>query len=181
MSLPLESFDADELIALVKYDVENGALDQALFKLKNVLARRKAPQEAKALAARLYAQLGLFDKAKALYKDYIKDVPDAELETFQLAMTHYDSGEIDQALEIWNQILAKQPTHPPSLFYSSLALANKGNKADAVKNLEKILHAVASDNLYFERAKELMSALNQEGSGGGQARSTAVNNPYLKQ
>lgn len=177
--LSLESFDADELIALAKYDVEKGELDKALFKLKNVLSRRKAPQEAKALTARLYAQLGLFDKAKTLYKDYIKDVPDAELETFQLAMTHYDTGEIQQALDIWNQILGKQPTHPPSLFYSSLALANMGNKADAVKNLEKIMHSVASDNLYFERAKELMAALNSDTSG--QVRNTTVNNPYLKQ
>lgn len=164
--------DADELLALVKLDLEKGEIEKALIKLKGVLAHKNPPVEAYAILARTYAQLGLFERAKDNFKIYLKANPDATVESFQLGMTHYDSGESEQALAIWEQILKKEPIHPPALYYRGLALAQLGKLADAKQALDTLLKSAAADNLYFGRARELLQAINngqiQASKNGGE-------------
>jgi tetratricopeptide (TPR) repeat protein len=160
-------FDADELLALVKYDIEKGEIEKALAKIKELLAEKKPPTEIYAIAARTYAQLGLFERAKENFKNYLKENPEATVETFQLGMAHFDCGEKDEALSIWEEVLKKEPVNPPALFYRGLALAQTGKIADAKQALDTLLKSAAADNLYFGRAKELLQAINNDQSHQG--------------
>jgi len=154
------AFDSDELLALTNLDIEKGDIENALLKLKTILADKKPPVEANAMAARLYAQLGLFDRAKDLFEKYIKVNPDAIVENFQLGMAHFDAGDVDAALKIWDVVVKTDPVNPPALFYRGLALTQQHQYSDAKQSLDTLLKTAPADNLYFGRAKELLSAID---------------------
>ncbi len=162
-------FDAEELLALARMDVERGALDQALWRLKLTLAEAQPPSEAQSMIARLYAQMGLHARAQAHFTKYLELSPGSLVETFQLGMSHFEAGETEQALSIWEGLLKAHPTHPPALFYKALALAQAGKVGEARKALEILLQSAPADNLYFGRGKELLSSLD---AGGRMASGT---------
>src|SRR5687768_13252760 len=155
-----ELFDNAELLALARLAVERGDLESALGKIKPVIADADASADALSLAARLYAQLGLYDRAEKLYERFLEKHPAASVERFELGMTHLDGGKPTQALEIWEKLLKDQPTHPPALFYKSLVLAQSGKAAEAKQGLDILLKSAPSDNLYFGRGKELLQAID---------------------
>ena len=154
------SFESDELIALASLDIERGNVEDALLKLKQVLADKNPPIEASAMAARLYAQLGLFERAKNLFKVYLDNKPDAIVESFQFGMAHFDAGESSEALSIWDSVVKKDPVNPPALFYRGLVLTQLNKQADAKQSLDTLLKSTPADNLYFSRAKDLLNAID---------------------
>jgi tetratricopeptide (TPR) repeat protein len=155
-----DAFEADELVALARLDMDRGNVEAALGKLKQVLASADPLPEAQAMAARLYAQLGLFDRARALYQAYLQSNPGAITEKFQFGMTHFDAGQTKEALAIWDSLLKEFPTHPPALFYRALVLAQQGRTADAQQTLDILMKSAPADNLYFGRGKELLQSIN---------------------
>ena len=152
-------FESDELVALARLNIERGEVDEALWKLKQVIAEASPPVEALAITARLYAQLGLFERAKPLYQRYLESQPNAVNEIFQLGMVHFDAGQQAEALNIWDGLLKNQPTHPPALFYRALALYQLGQSPESRHSLDILLKSAAPDNLYFNRAKELLQTI----------------------
>ena len=159
--MDLEKFDTDELVALAKYDLDQDRVDSALEKIKIVLSSEDCPLEAKGIAARLYAQLKLFDKAKALYDQFLSIAPNSVTEQFQLGMITLESGDKSEAVSIWSQLLEQDATHPPSLYYSAIALLELQQHDDATRHLNVLLQSAPADNLYFGKAKELLDGLNQ--------------------
>ena len=164
LSSVLGELDSEELLALAKIDLDQGRMDQALIKMKHILNADKGNGEALSMAGKVYAQLGLFEKAKNCFKQYLEIAPESIVDQFQYGMVHFDSGGRDTALSIWNELLAKQPTHPPSLFYKGLLLAQNNNMADARATLSILLQSAPADNLYFGRAKELLQAIDKGGA-----------------
>jgi len=169
-----EDLDKEELLALARLDIERGDLEATLLKLKRVLSEASPPEEALAMAGRVYAQLGLRERAKDLFERYLDQRPNAINETFQLGMVHFESGQATQAKKIWEGLLKTAPTHPPALYYHGLLLAQEGQIPQAKQSLDALLKSAAADNLYFGRAKELLQALETQakagsasGNGGG--------------
>lgn len=154
-----DEFESDELLALARIDIERNALDEALRKLKQIINQSDAPAEAFSMAGRLYAQLGLWEKAKTQYQRYLKQQPSAITETFQLGMVHFDAGQKDEAKHTWDTLLEKSSLYPPALFYRALAYAEDGQNQEARLMLDVLMKSVPADNLYFSRAKELMRTL----------------------
>ena len=152
--------DNDELVALARLDVERGDLEKALVKLKQALTVDNPPAEALAMTARLYAQLHLFPRAAELFRRCLELNPQAETERFQYGMVQFDSGEVDKALDSWEEVLRTDPIHPPSLFYKSLGLVQLGRAGEARNVLDILLKSARSDNLYFSRAKDMLQMLD---------------------
>jgi len=163
ISSVLGELDSEELLALARLDMEQNRIDQALIKLKHILSTDKGNSDALSMSGKVYAQLGLFDKSKNCFKQYLEINPESVIDKFQYGMVHFDNGDKDAALSIWNELLAKQPTHPPSLFYKGLLLAQTNNMADARATLSILLQSAPADNLYFGRAKELLQAMDKGG------------------
>ncbi len=158
MNLP-ENFELDELTALARLDIEQGRVEQGLSKLKAILVQEPPPPEAVSMAARLYAQLRLFDRALPLFERYLSMRPGAVDETFQLGMVLLDKGDSQRALEIWEEQLRQQPTFPPGLFYCAVVLSRQGKIAEAKRNLDVLLQTAPADNLYYERSQGLLQAI----------------------
>lgn len=176
------SFDSEELLALANLDITHGNVENALFKLKQVLADNKPPNEAYAITARLYAQIGLFDRAKELFKIYLDTNPTAVVENFQLGMAHFDTGDTSKALSIWENVVNQDPINPPALFYRGLAFAQQNNYADARQSLDTLLKSASADNLYFTRAKDLLNAIDagqlEKSANGKNVSSAFASNAY---
>lgn len=186
-AIVFDDFDQDELLALARLDIERGNVEAALLKLKRLLAHEPPPPDALSLGGRLYAQLGLWDRAKHLLQRYVDMRPDAINESFQLGMVHFDAGQTAEAKKIWEGLLKTHPTHPPALFYQGLALAQEGQVPQAKQSLDTLLKTAPADNLYFGRAKELSQALELQtrpastsGNGGEHKdpRRLAPKDPY---
>lgn len=156
----MEVLDSDELIALAGIDINNEQFAHALIKLKHALLRCKTG-EINAIIARLYARIGLFDKAQKHFESYLQEYPDALTEMFQYAMTHYDAENMDESYEVFESILRQDPKHPPALYYSSLVLVNQSRHAEAEMRLQYILDEIDSENLFSLKAKELLGALGK--------------------
>lgn len=86
--------------------------------------------------------------------------PESINELFQLGMTQFDTGELDSALATWATVLTKEPVHPPALFFRGMVLAQQNSLADAKVMLETLLNSAPTDNLYYNRAQELLRAIN---------------------
>lgn len=182
-----EIFDNDELLALARVALERNDVEGALGKLKKIINSANPSLDAIGLGAQIYGQLRLFEKAGKLYEKYLEVNPGAFIERFQLGMTRFDLGKQDEALKIWEMVLKDQPDYPPVIFYKSLALAQIGKTAEAVVGLNNLLKLIQADNIYFNRAKELLQAIEsntkagirKEGNGGAKELGHAVpSDPY---
>ena len=120
-----DQFDCEELVALARIDMEQNRLDRALSRLKRALVENSGHDQANLLAARVYAQLGLFDRAEQGFKTFLESNPEAIIERFQLGMSLFDSGKASDALVAWDEVLKAEPTYPPALFYKALANAKR--------------------------------------------------------
>jgi len=169
----IDTFDGEELLALAQLSFERKDLEGALLKLKGIIERADPPPEAVGLAARVYAQLRLFDKAETLFERYLQANPKALLEQFELGMTRFDAGKLNEALHAWDVLLKEQPIYPPAMFYKALLHARTGKPAEAKQILEQLLKTVPVDNLYFGRGKELLQSI-ESGANPEQASAKKV-------
>jgi tetratricopeptide (TPR) repeat protein len=160
MKSALEPFEDDELAALARLDLQQGRIEEALRKLKALMARTSPPSVSFALAARVYRQLELPERARDCYRAYLKQNPDALQETFELGLTHFEAGEGSAADEQWRRVLDREPAHPPALFYRSLLAARESQVAEARQRLDVLFKQVLPDNLYVTRGQELLQELN---------------------
>lgn len=170
--------DADEALALARVHTDKGDIEAALRCIKRVLREPKPSADGLALGGRIYAQLRLFDRAKALFERYLSTNPSALTETFQLGMIHFDSGHAAEAKIIWEDLLKNHPQFPPALFYTALIDAQENRPAPAKQRLDIILKSVAPDNLYFGRAKELLDAIEQQRKILASKTERPVKDPY---
>jgi tetratricopeptide (TPR) repeat protein len=151
----------EELLSLIRWQLDQGQFGNALVSVKPILQRSDKPLESYQLGAKIYAQLGLFEQAENAFKAFLDETPEALTEKFQYGKVHYDSGDIDKALELWNEVLEKEPTYPPALFYIALGYVNKNKLPDALKYLDVLIKSAPSDNLYFERGRDLIRSIEQ--------------------
>jgi len=160
----LSILDNEELLNLTRWQLDQGQFGDALISVKHALLRDDKSMECYRLGAKIYAQLGLLDQAKKAFEAFLEHEPEALTEAFQYGMVHYDNGENEKAIEIWRDILEKEATYPPALFYSALAQANSKQPAKAIEHLNVLIKSAPSDNLYFERGRELIQAIEQNQS-----------------
>jgi tetratricopeptide (TPR) repeat protein len=151
--------DPEEALAVARHDAQRGELERALTRLKAIVSMPDPPADSLAVIARIYAQLGLMERAQAAFRGHLKSHPGAVHETFELGATYYDQGNDARALEHWNEALAMQPTHPPALFFSAAALSRAGKGAEARRHLDVLFKSTPADNLYVERARDLLRTL----------------------
>jgi tetratricopeptide (TPR) repeat protein len=164
MNIEPQPLDGEELLALAKHEIQRGDFERALARLKPLVSLADPPADALAVAARVYAQLGLMERARAAFARYLESHPGAVHETFELGATYFDQGDDPKALEHWHRALSLQPTHPPTLFFSAAALSRAGKGADARRHLDVLFNSAPADNLYVERGRDLQKTLDAAAS-----------------
>src|SRR5258708_1341930 len=173
-----EDLDNDELLALARRDLDNGRIEEALLKLKKVIAGNDPLAEALPYAARVYSQLGVMEKARNCYQGYLEGHPGGVLESFELGITYFEGGEKAAAKKIWDKLLGSQPTHPPTLFYSGLLAAQEGRMPDAQRNLDVLFKSTPADNLYVTRARDLLRDIESGSPPGLEAGQALPKSPH---
>lgn len=157
----IECFEPDELLALAKRDMEQGELEKALAKLKLLVSQsEQASISAMTILARLYAQLGMYDRSREWYSKIVSEDPQSPVVRFELGMTHFDTGEHDVALSVWRDLLDMQPDFPPALYYTALSLANGGDEEEASLALKRLFQNTDQENLYYTRGQKLQQSMD---------------------
>jgi len=155
--------DSEELLALARLDFEKERFDQALVRLKQAAAGDGSqPAEISALLGATYARLRLWGRAREAFEAFLARHPDALNERFQLGMTYFDGGELDRALSTWQEVLRREPLHPPALYYSALSCARLGKLEPAMSFCETVVSSSAKDNLFHGRSRELAEQLRAD-------------------
>lgn len=154
-------FDADELLALARFDLEKERPDAALAKLKRARALNGSPIIASELG-RLYARLGLQMKAKAMFEAVLAAEPKAVHDRFQLGLVYFEMQDRAKALSLWDEVLNQSPLHPPALFHSALAVAQTGEVERAHDLCLTIVDKIGSDNLFHGKARELLQKIEAD-------------------
>lgn len=157
----LTIFDTEELIALLKIDAEDKKWEQALAKCKVTLQREDCPAELYAISGRLYGQLKLFKHAETQYRQFLAFNPARFPERFELGMTLYDQGKLEDAMTIWMDVLSDETNHPPSHFYLGLCEIQRGDLGKARQHFETILQRAPSNNFYYGKAREELTRLEE--------------------
>lgn len=160
--IDLEVFESDELLALIKIDVEQNKMDEALYKLKHLTIKSDAPEESYSLLARVYAKLGLYRRAREWYTKFINNQPEAIIEKFQLGLTYHDEELNDEAVKVWDELLLAEANYPPALFYKALVFSNAGHIVDAQAMLNALFETAQQDNIYVEQGRELAKTLDEQ-------------------
>jgi len=65
--------------------------------------------------------------------------PDKDVIADNLGQAYYLSGKLDEASEIYEKVMEKNPNFPEAYYNYALVLIKKGNNAEAIKMLEKAL------------------------------------------
>lgn len=170
----METFDAEEWLALAQVDLQRGLFEQALGKLKRALAQPQCPPQVQLETARAYAQLGLRTRAHGLFKSYLAQRPKDFEARFQHGVLLFDDGRTDAASEAWDDALREAPSFAPAQFYRALACARTGARTEAVRRLEALLRTVATDSPWLQRGRELLAQLQPPPGRAATAAAVAV-------
>jgi tetratricopeptide (TPR) repeat protein len=160
MELPMTMFDPDELLALAQLDLNKERYDKALARLKVLMSAQEVPIAAYSMLGRVYAILGLHERAKEALETYLRLRPDVVPEHFHLGMLYRDSGEGEQAMEIWAAVLAKAPNFPPALYHQGLYLLEQGLRHEAIDKLNQILETADPADEHIGMANSLMAEIS---------------------
>lgn len=157
--------DALELLTLARLDMKADRLDQALVKLKQGLKSEASGQQTSELLGelgRLYARLGLRERAREQFERFLELQPDAIQERFQLGLVHFEDGDRARAMPHWEQVLSHVPLHAPALYHVAISSAQDGKLERAWALCRTVLDKVEASNLYFEQSKELLKKIESD-------------------
>lgn len=102
---------ATEYKYLIAYELENNNKSKALAVSKEALNAHPDQPELMYLAGTVYADVGLFDEAKALLGKSIDQLEFPNPAIFQLGLIFYTSGQFELADEAWMGLVELDESH----------------------------------------------------------------------
>jgi tetratricopeptide (TPR) repeat protein len=98
---------------------------------------------------------------------YLAERPHADLEAFELGMTHFQSGDREQARQQWRVLLERSPRYVPALYFSGLVEAQEGRAEDARRYLDALLRCAPAADPYAARGARLLNDIEAFASPSG--------------
>jgi len=151
----MESLDATELLHLGLHATQHDEPGKAIDYLKQCLTLDPENAKATYLLGALYAQIGLYDRAKTALARAVELNGDESTAVFQLGLLHVTSGDVGQADGTWARLDALPADHAFNLFRHALLALTKDNFAECEALLEKGIAA----NTFNEALNEDMRRL----------------------
>ena len=124
--------DAEELAYFALRAFEKQDLEKALICVKLAMGQSEFPALCHALAGKIYAQMGLLDRAVRSLNTYTELIPTDYHERCQLGLALFRQGNESGALSAWDGALQHNATHPPALFFAAYAQAGNRGRRPAV-------------------------------------------------
>ena|SRR5688572_14593449 len=161
----MESLDATELLHLGLQATQHDDSAKAIEYLKQCLALDPENAQATYLLGALYAQIGLYDRAKtALARAIVLNASESTA-VFQLGLLHVTSGDVDQADEVWRHLDTLPADHAFNLFRHGLLALTRDDFAECESLLERGIGANSFNealNNDMRRLKESAAAAREK-------------------
>ena len=158
--IDLSNFDSEELLALANLEIRSENYTAALCKLKVIKGRNEIPLGYFSAIGRVYASLGLLNRAKSAFVTFVEQTPEAFHEKFQLGMVEFEMGNLSEAQKIWGELVENHPLYSPALFYKAVIHLQNEELSEAKECLAAITENCGPQDEYYSRAQEQLSRIN---------------------
>jgi tetratricopeptide (TPR) repeat protein len=166
----ISGLDAEELLYLGMHATRNNDARQGIECLKRCLELDPNSSRAMCLLGALYAQIGLYDRAKETLEHAIELDPGQHTAAFQLGLLHVTSGDVAKAEAAWNALDSLDEAHFLQLFRRGLlALV-----ADHFQESAELLARGIAANTVNEPLNDDMRALQASAEASAQRVGTEV-------
>jgi tetratricopeptide (TPR) repeat protein len=133
--------DAEELLHLALHATKNNDPQAAIEHLKGCLEQQPANAKALYLLGALYAQIGMYPRAKEFLQQAVSLDPHEYTAVFQLGLLHLTSGEIEAARTAWRALDTLEADHYFQLFKSGMLALVEDRFDDCVDLIERGIRA----------------------------------------
>jgi len=130
-------FDAEELLHLGLHATKNNDPQSAIEHFKRCLDTEPGNAKATYLLGAVYAQLGMYDRAKEFLQQAVNLNPLEYTAVFQLGLLHLTSGDVIAARAAWGGLDELSAQHYLHLFKSGMLALAEDRFADCVQLLEQ--------------------------------------------
>jgi tetratricopeptide (TPR) repeat protein len=128
--------DAQELLHLGLHAAQNDEPQRAIECLKRSLDLDPTSAKATYLLGAIYAQIGLYDRAKLLMSRALELDPSEHTAYFQLGLLHLTSGAVDEARAAWSGLDSLPQDHFLNCFRAGLLALTQDDFAECIAQLE---------------------------------------------
>ena len=162
--------DTTERLSLALEAVGRQKYDDALKLLKELIAI--APCEARAhyLMGSVYAQIRLFDRAEAAFKEALAHDPALDAARFQLGLIYITSNRPVEAEETWRPLDARSEEDPLYLFKSGLLRLAQDDFAGCISLLERGMAQNSAFPSLNADMEKVLAKVRPQVSGTGTAK-----------
>lgn len=147
----------DKLLAATE-SAKQGGLDDAIIRMKEILAAHPRHELSLGMLASIYLQIGMHRQAEVHFEALLADHPDNPLARFQLGMTHLAEQRPEKALEIWEPMLENENEFMAN-FHSALALIQLERPTEAYPLVERAGKHMPANHPLHSKLLEIRSQL----------------------
>lgn len=166
----MSGLDAQELLHLGLHATQNDDTTQAIECLKRCIELEPANSRAMYLLGALYAQIGMYDRARENLVSAVALDPGQHTAVFQLGLLHLTSGEVSNAEAAWRGLDTLAADHFLNLFRRGLlALA-----ADDFTASAELLGQGIEANTENEALNNDMRAMRASAEAASQRQGTLI-------
>lgn len=133
----MAALDAQELLHLGLHASQCDDTGRAIDYLKQCLVLQPDNAGAAHLLGALYAQIGIYDRAKQMLSRAVELDGAQSVAIFQLGLLHLTSGEVQEASKVWERLDSLQADHFLNLFRRGLLALAADEFAECVALLER--------------------------------------------
>lgn len=133
----MSSLDAEELLHLGLHATAQDDPSKAIDLLKQCLALDPVNAKASYMLGALYAQIGMYDRAKEILTHALESDPSLSTAAFQLGLLHLTSGAVDAAATTWQRLDELPHEHALNFFRHGMLALVQDRFSDCVDLLER--------------------------------------------
>lgn len=162
----MTALDATELLHLGLHASQHDDPARAIEYLKQCLALEPDHPNATYLLGALYAQVGIYDRAKETLSRAIELGGVEPTAAFQLGLLHLTSGEVDRAASVWLRLDSLPQTHALNHFRFGLLALARDDFAECLARLDEGIRANSFNealNADMQRIKDSAAAAKPQG------------------
>lgn len=130
------NLDSDELLHLAIHASTSGDFDKAIDYLKSIPETAAEYAKAEYFLGAIYAELKMFEQAKAKISSAIDKGLVMPVANFQLGLLYATSGQGDLARSAWEPLMILPKTHPLYLFHQGILALMDDHFAECIQFLE---------------------------------------------
>ena len=139
--------DGEELFRLAVLDMRQNRHEDAIGRLKRLIALEPGNAGAYCLLGAEHAELGMFDRAAVELAKAISLDPKLAVAHFQLGLIHYLQNDAAAAERIWQALQGLPGSEALNIFTRALLLARRGAAQEALAEIDRALAAQPTEAL----------------------------------